>query len=197
MSQARPSEGHTSDFVILGICGSLRRGSFNRGLLRAASALVPDGARLEIVEVGDLPLFSEDLEAQGDPPPVTALKERIRAAAAVLIAVPEYNWGVAGPLKNAIDWAARPVATNALKQKPVALVGASTGPWGTTRAQAQLRQTLAYTDSLALPQPNVFVPMAREKFDTDGNLTDERTREALRALLSALVAWARRVASRR
>jgi len=183
-----------SDLVILGICGSLRRASYNRMLLRAAQGLTPTGARLEIAEVGDLPLFSEDLEAQGDPPPVATLKERIRAADAVLVAAAEYNWGVAGPLKNAIDWASRPLATNALKQKPVALVGASTGPWGTTRAQLQLRQSLAYTDSLALPQPNVFVPLARDKFDGAGNLTDERVREQLRALLAALVSWTARVA---
>lgn len=182
--------------TILAICGSLRAASYNRGLVRAAQRVAPEGVSVELAEIGDIPLFSEDVERQGDPPAVAALKERIKRADGVLIATPEYNWGTPGVLKNALDWALRPVQTNVLKQKPVALMGASTGPWGTTRSQLQLRQTLAYGDALVLPQPNVFVQLARDKFDERGELTDENVARQVRALLEALVAWSERLRSR-
>jgi chromate reductase len=185
----------TGDLSVLGICGSLRRGSYNRALLRAAIELAPADMRIEAADLDGIPLFDQDVEARGMPAPAAALADRIRAADAVLIATPEYNWGVAGVLKNAFDWVSRPLATNALKGKPVAIVGASTGPWGTVRAQLQLRQSLAYVDALALPQPNVFVPMAEQKFDAEGRLTDARTREQLVALLVALASWTRRVSA--
>ena len=181
---------------ILGICGSLRKDSLNRSLLRAAQGLTPDGTTIDIIDLGDIPLFNEDVEAQGDPDPVQALKERIRATDAVLIATPEYNWGLPGALKNAFDWASRPAGRSVLKQKPVAMMGASTGPWGTTRAQLQLRQSLTYVDALTLQSPWVYVAMGKEKFDGSGALTDERSRQQVKELVAALVAWTERVKPR-
>ncbi len=181
---------------ILGICGSLRKDSLNRSLLRAAQGLTPDGTTIDIIDLGDIPLFNEDVEAQGDPDPVQALKERIRATDAVLIATPEYNWGLPGALKNAFDWASRPAGRSVLKQKPVAMMGASTGPWGTTRAQLQLRQSLTYVDALALQSPWVYVAMGKEKFDGSGALSDERTRQQVKELVAALVAWTERLRPR-
>ena len=174
---------------MLGICGSLRAGSYNRLLLRAAQRLVPEGTTMEIAEVGGLPLYDEDLQASGDPPSVAALKELVRAADAVLISTPEYNWSFPGPLKNAFDWISRPLQTSPLKRKPVAVLGASTGPWGTVRAQLALRQCLVYTDSLTLPTPWVYVAHANDKFSDSGELTDERIAQQLRELLAALAAW--------
>ena len=181
---------------ILGICGSLRKVSYNRGLLAAARDHAPAGTTIEIAEVRDIPLFDQDLEAQGDPAPVATLKERIRQADAVLIATPEYDWGVPGVLKNALDWVSRPAGQSALKQKPLAMMGASDGPWGTTRAQLQLRQALTYMDVLTLPSPWVYVALAKEKFDASGALTDERTREQVKGLVAALVAWTERLRPR-
>ncbi len=181
---------------ILGICGSLRKASYNRGLLVAARDLAPSGTTIEIAELGDIPLFDQDVEARGDPAPVASLKERIRQADAVLIATPEYDWGVPGVLKNALDWVSRPAGQSALKQKPLAMLGASDGPWGTTRAQLQLRQSLTYMDVLTLPSPWVYVALAKEKFDASGALTDERTREQVKGLVAALVAWTERVTPR-
>ena len=180
---------------LLGICGSIRAGSYNRLLLRAAQRLVPEGT-CEIAGVGELPLFDEDLEALGDPEPVAALKERVRGSDAVLIATPEYNWGVPGPLKNAFDWISRPVATNVLKRKPVAVLGASTGPWGTVRAQLALRQSLVYTDSFTLPTPWLYVAHAEGKFGSAGELSDERVAAQLRDLLESLARWTEQVAPR-
>ncbi len=181
---------------ILGICGSLRKASYNRGLLEAAAEMAPEGVTIEIADLRDIPFFDQDVEATGDPAPVEALKERIRAADAVLIATPEYDWGVPGVLKNALDWVSRPAGRSALKQKPLAMLGASDGPWGTTRAQLQLRQTLTYMDVLTLPSPWVYVASAKEKFDAAGKLTDEKTREQVKGLVTALVAWTERVAPR-
>lgn len=181
---------------ILGICGSLRKVSYNRGLLLAAKDLAPEGTSIEIAELHDIPLFDQDLEAHGDPAPVAALKDRIRQADAVLIATPEYDWGLPGVLKNALDWVSRPAGQSTLKQKPLAMMGASDGPWGTTRAQLQLRQTLTYMDVLTLPSPWVYVALAKEKFDASGALSDERTREQVKGLVAALVAWTERLRPR-
>lgn len=181
---------------IVGICGSLRNTSYNRGLLDAAQQVLPEGVTLELGELREIPLFDQDLEAAGDPAAVAALKARISQADAVLIATPEYDWGVPGVLKNALDWLSRPAGRSVLKQKPVAMMGASDGPWGTTRAQLQLRQTLVYMDALTLPSPWVYVALAKEKFDASGTLTDERTRQQVKELVAALVAWTERLRPR-
>ena len=146
----------------------------------------------EDVVLDDPALFNEDLE-EAEPASVALFKKRVHGANAVLIATPEYNWGIPGGLKNAIDWCSRPPARNVLKQKPVAILGATSGPWGTTRAQNALRQALIFTDSLTLVQPWVFVNNAKEKFDDAANLTDERTKEQVAGLVTALVAWAKRL----
>ena len=179
--------------LFLGIAGSLRRASMNRGLIRAAVELAPRGTVVETWDLADIPLFNADVEAQGDPAPVAAFKDAIRRADALLIASPEYNHCVPGVLKNAIDWASRPARHSVLTGKPVAVMGASTGRGGTARAQAHLRDGLAYTNGFVLPLPEVLVDLGGTKFDADGNLTDEETRGEVRDLLVALAAWTRRL----
>jgi chromate reductase len=183
----------TSAVKVLGFSGSLRKGSLNRMLLRAAVELAPSGMTIETFELRDIPLYDGDVEAQGDPTPVVAFKAAIRAADALLIATPEYNYGVPGVLKNAIDWASRPSSKSVLNDKPAAVMGASTGGFGTARAQLQLRQAFCFTQTLPVQQPEVLVARAADKFDADGRLTDEKTREFVRALLVALAAWTERL----
>jgi chromate reductase, NAD(P)H dehydrogenase (quinone) len=169
---------------ILGITGSLRQGSYNRSLLRAARELLPDGVELVEHEIGTLPFYDGDVEAAGDPESVVRFKQAIRRADAILIATPEYNRGVPGVLKNAIDWASRP-PDPPLLGKPAALMGASRGMAGTIRAQLQLRQCFVFTQTLAMPQPEVVIAKAQEKFDANGNLTDDRTRAFVGKMLEA------------
>ncbi|HYM91071.1 MAG TPA: NADPH-dependent FMN reductase [bacterium] len=177
---------------VLGIPGSLRRLSYNRGLLLAAQEVAPAGMAIEIADLAAIPLYNADVEAEGDPPPVQAFKAAIAAADALLIATPEYNHLLSGVLKNAIDWASRPPSHTVLRHKPVAVLGASDGAVGTARAQLALRQTLASTESYVLLRPQVLVANARDRFDASGRLTDERTRGSIRALLDALGEWAER-----
>lgn len=180
---------------VLGIVGSLRRESYNRKLLKAAAELAPEGMEIELVELEGLPMLNEDVLNAGPPAEVLAFKEKIAAADALLFSVAEYNWSVSGVLKNAIDWASRPIDTSPLQRKPAAIMGASTGPMGTVRAQLHLRQIFAYTNTYLLPQPQVVVPFAEAKFDLEGNLTDELTRTNVRKLLEALEIWARKLNS--
>jgi chromate reductase len=177
----------------LGIAGSLRRASMNRGLIRAAIEVAPRGTTVDAWDIADIPLFNADVEAQGEPAPVAAFKQAIATADALLIATPEYNHCVPGVLKNAIDWASRPARQSVLTNKPVAVMGASTGRGGTARAQAHLRDGLAYTNGLVLPLPEVLVDLGAGKFDGDGNLLDEGTRDEVRDLLVSLAAWTRRM----
>jgi chromate reductase, NAD(P)H dehydrogenase (quinone) len=177
---------------ILGIAGSLRAASYNRAALRAAVALVPAEATLEIFELDGIPVFSEDDE-KSPPPRVSELKQRIRAADALLIATPEYNHSIPGVLKNAIDWASRPYGDSAWGGKPAAILGASPGMLGTARAQGHLRQVLVALDVHALGQPEVLLANAAKLFDPQGNLSDEPARERIRRLLASLVAWTRRL----
>ena len=180
--------------TILGICGSLRQGSYNRALLRAASELLPDGVQLMTAEIGDLPLFNQDFEK--DPPPIVqTFKQTVRAADAILFASPEYNYSIAGVLKNAIDWASRPYGDNSWEGKPVAIIGASSGLSGTMRAQYHLRQTFVFLDMRPINRPEVFVTNAAEHFDATGNLTDEKTRQKLEELLMALTVWTRQLSA--
>lgn len=182
----------TTPLRILGLAGSLRKASFNRGLLRAAAALVPPEATLETFELDGIPVFSED-EERNFPARVDALKQRIRAADALLIATPEYNHSFPGVLKNALDWASRPYGDSAWAGKPAALLGASPGMLGTARAQSHLRQVLVALEVHALERPELLIAGAGKLFDAQGNLTDEPTRARVRKLLAALVAWTRRL----
>jgi chromate reductase len=177
---------------ILGISGSLRRKSYNRFLLRAAVELAPPQMQIEVLELDGIPLYNADVEAQGDPEPVRDLKDRMEKADGLLIATPEYNHSVSGVLKNAIDWASRPPRL-VLRGKPVAIMGATTGAWGTVRAQESLRTIFIYTQSPVVVAPEVLVARAREKFDAEGNLTDETTQKFVRQLLESLADWVRRL----
>jgi|FaiFalDrversion2_1042247.scaffolds.fasta_scaffold01273_4 chromate reductase len=178
---------------VVGFAGSLRRGSYNRALLRAAEELLPEGMALETFDLAPIPLYSMDVEQQGLPESVVAFKQAIRRADAVLIATPEHNWSIPGVLKNALDWSARPPGDNPFRGKPVAIMGATTGLWGTLRAQLHLRQILTYLEALPLSRPEVLVAQAREKFDAEGRLVDETTRSWIRELLLALKEWALRL----
>jgi chromate reductase, NAD(P)H dehydrogenase (quinone) len=177
---------------ILGIAGSLRRESYNRAALRAATTLVPDGATLEIFEIDDIPGFNQD-EDQHPPAKVVELKKRIREADAILFVTPEYNYSVPGVLKNAIDWASRPYGDSAWDGKSAAIMGASVGTTGTARAQYHLRQMMVFLNMFPINQPEVMIGNAAERFDGQGNLTDEKARGLIRQLLKNLVDWARRV----
>lgn len=145
---------------------------------------------MELYEkIGELPHYNADVEAQGDPEPVLAFKSSIEQADALLFATPEYNYGIPGVLKNAIDWASRPAATSVLKKKPAAIMGASVGAAGTARAQLSLRQTFVFTQTLAVLQPEVLVANAAQRFDSSGRLTHEPSRHFIRLLLEALMQW--------
>jgi chromate reductase len=177
---------------ILGFAGSLRKGSYNRALLRAALELVPENAVIEVFELDDIPPFIQDLEST-PPERVKEFKQKIKAADALLIATPEYNFSVPGVLKNAIDWASRPPGDSAFDGKPVAMMSASTGRLGGARAQYHLRQSFVTLNMYPVNKPEVFVTFAPEKFDDKGKLTDESTREVVRKLLDALVAWTKKL----
>jgi chromate reductase len=177
---------------ILGIAGSLRRQSFNRAALHAAIDLVPEGVTLETFELDGVPGFNQD-EEQNPPAKVTELKTKIRAADAVLIVTPEYNYSIPGVLKNAIDWASRPYGDSAWDGKPAAIMGASVGAIGTARAQYHLRQMMVFLNMYPINQPEVMIGNASERFDAEGNLTDETTKEFIRQLLQNLLDWSRRI----
>jgi chromate reductase len=177
---------------ILGFAGSLRKDSYNRSLLRAALELVPKDAKLEVFDLDGIPPFNQDLENQPSEK-VKEFKAKIRAADAILIATPEYNYSIPGILKNAIDCASRPYGDNAFEHKPVAIMGASPGMLGTARAQYHLRQCFVFLTCFALNQPEVMVSFAQEKIDKDGKVTDQKTRDKIRELLESLVAWTKRL----
>ena len=177
---------------ILGIVGSLRRGSYNRMALRAAQQLVPKDAVLETFDLDGIPGFNQD-EEQHPPAKVAELKAKVRAADAILIVTPEYNYSVPGVLKNAIDWASRPYGDSAWSDKPVALMGASVGVMGTARAQYHLRQSFVFLNMHSLNKPEVMIANAAEKFDASGNLIDDKAKELIRQLLQSLVAWTRQL----
>lgn len=177
------------EIKVLAFAGSLRKGSYNRALLRAAKELAPDLLKITIFELRGIPLYNADVEAEGDPERVTEFKEAIRKADGLLIATPEYNHGVAAVTKNAIDWASRLPKNAPLNEKPVGILGASPGMTGSARGQSQLRQAFEFTNSYCMPQPEILVYRAHEKFDDNGNLTDEATRKYLAKYLEAFHSW--------
>ena len=175
---------------ILGIAGSLRKASYNRAALRAAQKLAPADATIEIFELDGFPGFNQD-EEKNPPPRVTELKSKVRAADAILLVTPEYNYSIPGVLKNALDWASRPYGDNAWDGKPVAVMGASVGLFGTARAQYHLRQTFIFLNMDAVNQPEVMIGNAQDRFDAQGNLLDEQSKTLIRKLLRNLADKAR------
>jgi chromate reductase len=176
--------------VIVGISGSLRRHSYNLGLLRAAAAAMPDGTRLDITSIADVPLYHGDVEDAAFPPAVTALKEAIAGADALLLATPEYNNGIPGVMKNAIDWASRPPADRArvFRGKPVAVIGATLGPWGTLHAQHEWLGVIHALEMRLWSGARLMVPSAHKVFDSEGNLTVPTLAERLKRLMAEFVA---------
>jgi chromate reductase len=179
---------------ILGFAGSLRSGSYNRALLRAALPLVPENATLEIFELDGIPSYNQDLDSSV-PEKVKEFKRKIKAADAILIVTPEYNYSIPGVLKNAIDWASRPYGDNSFESKPIAIMSASTGMLGGARAQYHLRQTLVFLNMFAVNKPEVMVTFAAQKFDEKGNLLDQKTNDLIKTLLDNLISWSKRLKS--
>jgi chromate reductase len=177
---------------ILGISGSLRKGSYNSAALRAAAALAPQGASVEIFDLSPIPLYNDDVRAAGYPPAVQDFRSKIEAADAILFVTPEYNYSMSGVLKNAIDWASRPPGPP-LTRKPVGIMGATMGLWGTTRAQYHLRQCCVFLDLWPINKPEVLIPQAQTKFNDKGELTDETTKKLIQEHLENLVGWTRRM----
>ena len=178
--------------TILGIAGSLRKASYNRGALRAAQQLATADARIEIFDLDGIPPYNQDDDAR-PPEKVTQFKAKIRAADAILICTPEYNYSIPGVLKNAIDWASRPCGDSAWDGKPVALMGATPGTLGTARAQYHLRQCFVNLNMHPLNKPEVMIANASERFDEQGNLTDQKTRDHIKKLVEALIQWTRQL----
>jgi len=177
---------------VVGIAGSLRRASYNRALLCAAQQLAPPSLRIEIEELDDLPIFNADLDDASPPEAVARLRQAVQAADGLLLVTPEYNHGVPGVMKNAIDWLSQPLRESVLDGKPTALMGASTGLAGTARGQSQLRQAFVLTNTPAMLRPEVLVGRAQDKFDATGRLTDEGTRRFVASFLEQFAVWIRR-----
>jgi chromate reductase len=182
-----------SDTVhILGICGSLRKASYNRGLLRAAIELAPAEVKIDVADIASIPLYDEDVREKGFPPPVETLRQQVLAADALLFFTPEYNYSMPGVLKNAIDWVSRP-PDQPFDGKPMGMMGASIGNGGTIRAQYHLRQTSVFLNMHVLNKPEIFVARAQDKFDAEGKLTDESTRKVVGRMVKDLAAWVQRL----
>ena len=177
---------------VLAFAGSLRKGSYNKALVRAAVEVKPDSVDIEVFDLEGIPPYNFDLEQQM-PQKVVEFKDKIRAADALLIATPEYNFSVSGVLKNAIDWASRPKEGNPLEGKPVAIMSASTGRLGGARAQYHLRQSFVFLNMHPVNQPEVMLASAKDNVDAAGNVTNEQTRKLIRQLLEALVDWTNRL----
>ncbi len=182
----------TKGVTVLGICGSLRAGSFNKAALRTAIELKPASMTIETADIGSIPLYNEDVRALRFPPPVEKLRAQIAAADALLFVTPEYNYSMPGVLKNAIDWASRP-PDQPFAGKPVAMMGAGAGMAGTARAQYDLRRCCVFLDMHPLNKPEVLIGQAQTKFDEQGRLTDEVARNLIRDLMAALERWTRQI----
>jgi chromate reductase len=182
---------------ILGIAGSLRKDSYNKAALRAAASLAPKNVWLEIYDsLAEIPPFNADYESN-PPDSVKKLKKMVKDADAILFVTPEYNYSVPGVLKNAIDWVSRPFGDNSWDGKAVAVMGAANGMIGSARAQYHLRQIFVFLNMFAVNRPEVMIPFAKQKFDSEGNLTDDETREKIRRLLRALVDWSEKISAKK
>ncbi len=181
-----------SDFKILGISGSIRKGSFNTMSLRAAQEVAPAGVTVEICDISDLPMYNDDIRAAGYPASVQRMRAQVAAADAVLFATPEYNYAVSAPLKNAFDWISRP-PDQPLANKAVGIMSASGGPLGGVRAQYALRHMLVATNSYAVNNPQVVIGGAPQKFDESGKFNDPMGRDLIKQLLEAMVKLAKQL----
>jgi chromate reductase len=173
---------------VLAFAGSLRKGSYNKALIRAAVELSPQNVVIEVFDLEGIPPFNQEFEAT-PPQRVKEFKDKIRAADALLIATPEYNYSIPGVLKNAIDCASRPKADTPLEGKPVAIMSASTGRFGGARAQYHLRQSFIFLNMQPINRPEVMLSDALHNVDAIGNVANEQTRQLIRQLLEALAAW--------
>ncbi len=171
---------------ILAISGSLRAQSFNTGLTKALTLLVPEGMTVEHADISTLPLFNSDLETSF-PEAAQTLKNQIESADAIVFATPEYNRSIPGVLKNAIDWASRPWGKNSFAGKPVLVMGASVGSIATAVAQQELKKILLYLDAKIVGQPELYIGMAQEKFNEEGELTDQSTKDHIKKALEVLI----------
>jgi chromate reductase len=183
----------TSQVRILGIAGSLRRGSYNQAALRAATLLLPENSEIDLFPLDGIPMFNNEDDEKRPPSSVLELKKRIRRANAVLIVTPEYNYSIPGILKNAIDWASRPHGDSAWPGKSAAIMGASPGAIGTARAQYHLRQILVALNVFPLNRPEVTIADAAHRFDENGTLIHEPTKHLIQEPLQNLVDWTRRL----
>jgi len=172
---------------ILGISGSLRKGSYNTSLLRTASELVPDGISIQIFDLSPLPLYNDDLAKDNLPSAVNDFRNSIKRSGGILIASPEYNYSITGVLKNALDWASTDTLENLLTGKPIAIMGASRSVFGTARGQLHLRQVLIAADAKVVQRPEIYIRRAQTVFDEQGNLSNDYAREKTQSLLSALI----------
>ncbi|MEW9503024.1 NADPH-dependent FMN reductase [Jeotgalibacillus marinus] len=179
----------TQKMKVLGFAGSLRKESYSRSLLREAIKLSPNEMEITEFDLNDIPMFNEDVEKQGDPTIVNEFKDAIRNSDALLIVTPEYNSGIPGVLKNALDWASRGGKDAPLLKKPVAIMGSTPGRAGTAQAQSQLRQTLSSTRSFVMVEPQVLISEVHKKFDKESQMTDEKTGQYVSRLLESLVKW--------
>jgi chromate reductase len=179
-------------FHILAISGSLRKESYNSAALRAAKQLAPGEVKIALADISAIPLYNDDLRRAGLPASVVSLGEEIATADAVLIATPEYNYSIPGVLKNAIDWVSK-IPDQPFSRKPVAILGASMGAIGTARSQYDLRKVFVFLNAHVLNQPEIMIAAAQTRFDADGNLTDETTRELIAKQIVALKDWALRL----
>lgn len=170
---------------VVGISGSLRKHSFNTMALRASQKLAPEGMAITIADISQIPLYNQDIRNDGEPQVVADLKAQLRAADAVLLVTPEYNFSIPGVLKNALDWLSRP-PEQPFDGKPVAIMGAAPGPVGTARVQYHLRQVLVFMNAFVVNKPEVFISHCASKFNSDGELTDAETGRFIGELLVSL-----------
>lgn len=185
--------------TILAISGSLRKGSHNRAVLEAASRLAPPVATITVFDgLANVPVFNEDLEDAPDVPPgVVRLRSAVVASDGLMISTPEYNQSIPGVVKNMIDWLSRGGSHESLVGKPVAVTGATTGPWGTRISQTLLRQMLHSVQALVLPSPTLFIARVESLMDGEGRLVDTETLSRLEALVSSFAEWIDLVGSKR
>jgi len=181
---------YNKNMKIFGVGGTLRKGSYSKALLLAAQKLAPKGVVIELTDFGNFPLYNQDIPM---PVIVQEFKDKIRGADAILFSTAEYNYSIPGSLKNAIDWGSRPYGDNSWEDKPVAVMSESIGILGGVRAQSQLRQMMILTNMHPLNKPEVIVSSVAEKFNEQGELTDEHTKEKIKELLQALVDWTGRL----